>query len=93
MPDKFGGYRATVLVNEGRATDVIYVDLWKMLDSVPHNILSLNWRDMDLMGGPSVGEDLAGWSHSKTCSPWLHVQVETSDEWCSSGVSTGMGGV
>jgi len=31
---------------------------------------------------------LAGWSRSKSCSKWLNVQVETSDEWHSSGVGT-----
>ncbi|GAB0210385.1 hypothetical protein GRJ2_003504300 [Grus japonensis] len=37
----------------------------------------------------SVDKELAGWSRSKSCGQWLNVQVEISDEWCSSGVSTG----
>ncbi|PKU41856.1 hypothetical protein llap_7831 [Limosa lapponica baueri] len=43
------------------------------------------WRDH------SVSKELAGQSHSKACSERLDIQVETSDEWCFSGVSTGTG--
>jgi len=38
----------------------------------------------------SVDEKLAGWSCSRSCGQWLNVQVDTSDQWRSSGVSTGM---
>ena len=41
----------------------------------------------------SVDKELAGWSRSKSCGQWLDVQVETSDEWCSSGVSMGTSAV
>ncbi|GAB0209603.1 mitochondrial enolase superfamily member 1 [Grus japonensis] len=37
----------------------------------------------------SVDKELAGWSHSKSCGQRLYVQVETIDEWHSSGVGTG----
>ena len=40
-----------------------------------------------------VDEELAGWLHSKSCSQRLDVQVETSDEWCSSGVGIVTGAV
>ncbi|PKU31465.1 pol- hypothetical protein [Limosa lapponica baueri] len=33
----------------------------------------------------SVDKELARWLHSKDCGQRLNVQVETSDEWCSSG--------
>lgn len=46
MPDKFNS--VTALVNEGRATNVIYVDLCEEFAGYP---CSLNWRDMDLTDG------------------------------------------
>jgi len=33
--------------------------------------------------------NLSGWSQSKSCSKWLNVQLETSDEWPSSGTGVG----
>jgi len=41
----------------------------------------------------SLDKELAGWSHSKSCSQWLDIQVETSDEWCALGVGTGASAV
>ena len=38
----------------------------------------------------SLDKELARCTHSKSCSQWLDVQVETSDEWCASGVGTGL---
>jgi len=41
----------------------------------------------------SLDKELARWMHTKSCSQWFHVQVETSNEWCASGVGTGAGAV
>ena len=38
-------------------------------------------------------KELAGWLHSMGCSQWLDVQVETSDDWWSSGVDIRMGAI
>lgn len=40
-----------------------------------------------------VDKELAGCLHSESCGQWLHVQVETSDKWDSSGLGTGTGDV
>jgi len=36
----------------------------------------------------SMDKELAGWLHSKSHGHLLDVQVQTSDEWYSSGFST-----
>jgi len=41
----------------------------------------------------SLDKELAQWTHSKSYSQWLDVQVETSDERCASAVGTGAGNV
>jgi len=47
--------RVTVLVDEGRATDAIYLDLSKAFNIVPHDTLVSNWGDMDSVDGPLCG--------------------------------------
>ena len=41
----------------------------------------------------SLDKELAQWTHSKSCSQRLDVQLEISDVWCVSGVGTGAGSV
>jgi len=36
-----------------------------------------------------MGKELVGWSCPKSCSQWLNVQVETSNECCPSRVQLG----
>ncbi|GAB0203151.1 hypothetical protein GRJ2_002780700 [Grus japonensis] len=45
----------TALVDKGRGKDIICLDLCKAFDTVLHESLSLNWRDMESMDGPLSG--------------------------------------
>ena len=78
----------TALMDKERATDILYLDLYKTFDTVPHDILvsKLERHGFD-------DKELAGWLHAKSCGQWLNAQVETSDKWCSSGVRIETGAV
>lgn len=40
-----------------------------------------------------MDRELVGWSLPEDSGQWLHVQIETGDEWCPSGVHPGIGAV
>lgn len=58
----------TAMLDEGRVTDIIYLDLCKVVDSVAHKVLSskLERHEFDKWAIQWVKE-LSGWSHSKNC--------------------------
>lgn len=40
-----------------------------------------------------MSKNWVGWLHLESCSQWLNMQMESSDEQCSSGDGTGAGAV
>ncbi|KAJ7427839.1 rna-directed dna polymerase from mobile element jockey-like [Willisornis vidua] len=75
--------RVTVLMDEGRGTDIICLDVGRAFYTVPHNTL---FSEMEMHGfcGQNT-QRIRNWlvEHTqKCCSQWFDVQVETSDKWC-----------
>ena len=81
--------KATRLVDEGKAVNVVYLDFSKASDSDPHNIL------VEKLAAHSLDKHTLRWM--KYCmNGWAQrvvvngdIQLVAGHEWCSPGLGTG----
>jgi len=76
---------------KGRATVVIYLNFSKPLTQSPRVSFSPYWKDMDLISGCPMDEELVTRSYPESAGQWLNVQTGICDERCPSRLSTGTG--